>query len=180
MENYWKSILLQQYGAVIEMLETSIAVCPEEIWSDHAQKPEFWYLVYHTLFFLDLYLSGSLDGFAPPAPFTLDELDPAGVLPERPFTKDELENYLRHCRQKCRTTIENLTPDKAQENCKFSGFEISFGELLLDNLRHVQHHVAQLNLILRQKTDSAPRWITSTDLYEYANARLGGGLIIRG
>ncbi len=129
MENYWKSILGQQYGAVIEMLETSIAVCPEEIWSDRSQKPEYWYLVYHTLFFLDLYLSGSLDGFAPPAPFTLDELDPAGVLPERVYTKEELQNFLLHCRKKCMATIGNLTNAKAQEICKFSNFEISFGEL---------------------------------------------------
>lgn len=166
MENYWKSILEQQYGAVIEMLETSIAVCPEEIWSDRSQKPEYWYLVYHTLFFLDLYLSGSLDGFAPPAPFTLDELDPAGVLPERVYTKEVLQNFLLHCRKKCQATIGNLTDAKAKEICKFSRFEISFGELLLDNMRHVQHHVAQMNLILRQKTDSAPGWITTTKICE--------------
>jgi hypothetical protein len=38
---------------------------------------------------------------------------------------------------------------------------MSFAELLLDNMRHVQHHAAQLNLILRQKTDSAPRWVAT-------------------
>jgi uncharacterized damage-inducible protein DinB len=32
-------------------------------------------------------------------------------------------------------------------------------ELLLYNMRHVQHHAAQLNLILRQTIDSAPRWV---------------------
>ncbi len=166
MDDYWKTILLQQYGAVIEMLETAITVCPEQIWSDRLQTPEYWYLVYHTLFFLDLYLSGSLNGFAPPTPFTLDELDPAGVLPDRVYTKEELQNFLLHCRNKCQTTIGNLTDAKAQEICKFSWLEISYGELLLDNLRHVQHHVAQMNLILRQKTDSAPRWITTTNMYE--------------
>ncbi|MGQ0721472.1 MAG: hypothetical protein ACT4PE_07865 [Candidatus Eiseniibacteriota bacterium] len=25
---------------------------------------------------------------------------------------------------------------------------------------HVQHHTGQLNLILRQRTDSAPSWVT--------------------
>ena len=30
----------------------------------------------------------------------------------------------------------------------------------MDNLRHVQHHTAQLNLLLRQRTDSAPRWVS--------------------
>ncbi len=166
MDDYWKTIFLQQYGAAIEMLENSIAACPEQIWSDRAQKPEYWYLVYHTLFFLDLYLSGSLDGFSPPAPFTLDEINPAGVLPDRVYTKEELQNFLLYCRNKSKTTIGNLTDARAQEICKFSWLEISYGELLLDNLRHVQHHVAQLNQILRQKTDSAPRWITTTKICE--------------
>ncbi len=166
MDNYWKSILGRQYEAVIQMLENSIAVCPNEIWNDRTHQPEYWYLVYHTLFFLDLYLSGSLDGFAPPVPFTLDELDPAGVVPERVYTKEELQNFLIHCRKKCHTTIGNLTNAKAQQICKFSRFEISFGELLFDNMRHVQHHVAQLNLILRQKTSSAPKWITTTNTYK--------------
>ena len=38
-----------------------------------------------------------------------------------------------------------------------------FGELFLYNLRHVQHHAAQLNLILRQTIDRAPRWVVKTD-----------------
>jgi uncharacterized damage-inducible protein DinB len=88
------------------------------------------------------------------------------VLHERVYTKEELQNYLLHCRRKSTATIGNLTNAKAQEICKFSNFEISFGELLLDNMRHVQHHVAQLNLILRQKTDSTPKWITTTRISE--------------
>jgi hypothetical protein len=63
-----------------------------------------WYLAYHALFWLDLYLSGSEEGFTPPAPFTLDELDPAGLVPERPHTKDELHAYLEHGRRECQST----------------------------------------------------------------------------
>jgi hypothetical protein len=37
---------------------------------------------------------------------------------------------------------------------------ISIG--LLYNMRHVQHHAAQLNLILRQTIDSAPGWVVLT------------------
>ncbi len=49
---------------------------------------------------MELDLSGLKEGFKPPAPFNLDELDPAGLLPERPYTKDELGTYLQHCRRK--------------------------------------------------------------------------------
>src|SRR2546423_5840439 len=154
-DNEWSAILWRQFGAAIDMLENAIAACPAELWGDRDERPEFWYVVYHTLFFLDLYLSGSVAGFAPPAPFTLDELDPTGVMPERVYTKDELQNYLEHGRRKCRAMLAALTDEQAERPCAFSWGEMSFAELLLANMRHVQHHPAQLNLLLRQKTNSA-------------------------
>jgi len=160
MDTTWRESLWQQFGAAIDMLENALLACPDELWSDRSQQTEFWYTVYHTLFWLDLYLSGSVEGFTPPTPFTLDELDPAGLLPERVYTKDELQNYLEHDRQKCRTTLEGLTDEQADRRCRFSWGEVSFLELLLYNMRHVQEHASQLNLILGQKTDSAPGWVT--------------------
>lgn len=82
-----------------------------------------------------------------------------GVLPERVYAKDELQTYLQHCRRKCQKTIENLTDEQSRRSCVFSWGEVSFAELLLYNMRHVQHHAAQLNLILRHKTDTATDWI---------------------
>jgi uncharacterized damage-inducible protein DinB len=32
-------------------------------------------------------------------------------------------------------------------------------EILLYNMRHVQHHAAQLNLLLRQVINDAPGWV---------------------
>jgi hypothetical protein len=159
VDTTWKSVLWQQFGAAIDMLENAMRACPDELWSDRSQRPEFWYLVYHTLFFLDYYLSESVEEFAPPPPFNLDELDPAGLLPERPYTKDELQAYLDHDRRKCRDTIEALTDERARRIHTFPWDEMSLAELLLYNLRHVQHHAAQLNLILRQKIDSTPGWV---------------------
>src|SRR5258705_4315049 len=159
MNAAWKAIVWGQFGAAIDMLEHAMHACPDDLWSDRSRQPEYWYLVYHTLFWLDLYLSGPGEGFAPPAPFTLDELDPAGVLPERPYTKDELQTYLEHGRKKCRASIDALTDEKDRERYRFGWGEASYAELLLYNMRHVQHHAAQLNLILRQQIDSAPRWV---------------------
>ena len=168
MDNIWKAVLWQQFGAAIDMLENALLACPDELWSDRSRRPEFWYVVYHTLFWLDLYLSDSVEGFAPPAPFTLEELDPEGVLPERPYTKEELQTYLGQGRQKCRAAIEALTDVKARQCRRFGSVDGSVLELLLYNMRHVQHHAAQLNLILRQTTDSAPSWVAK------ANSQPGG------
>ena len=161
MDADWRVIHRRQFVAAVDMLENAVVACPEELWGDRSRRPEFWYVVYHTLFYLDLYLSGSVEGFAPPTPFTLDEMDASGLMPERVYTKDEMRAYLEHGREKCRATIESLTDEKARARCVFAWGEMSFAELLLDNMRHVQHHAAQLNLILRQTTDSAPRWVAT-------------------
>ncbi len=165
MDSLLKTALWQQFGATIDMLANALLACPDthwhgRLWSDHSDHPllpesaAFWYITYHTLFWLDLYLtSPSEEGFAPPPPFTLGELDPAGVLPERPYTREELHTYLVHLRQKCQTTIAGLSDEKAHQQVYFPWTEekpTSFLELLLYNMRHVQEHAAQLNLFLGQ------------------------------
>lgn len=163
MDDFGKNALWSQFGASIDALEAALIACPDEVWGDPAKKPEswyeFWYLIYHTLFWLDFYLSESTEEeFTPPAPFTLVEFDPAGVLPERVYTKEELQAYLAHGRKKCHAVIWALTDEQARKpHPGRAGF--STLELLLYNMRHVQHHTGQLNMILRQKTDSAPRWV---------------------
>jgi len=162
VEKTWKTLFWQQFGASIDMLENAMRACPEAVWGDRSQRPEFWYVAFHTLFYLDCYLSESEAKFSPPAPFTLDELDERGLLPERVYTKDELQKYLEHGRAKCGATIAVMTEEQANRRCGFSWLDLSVAELLLYNMRHVQHHTGQLNLILRQKTDSAPRWVRKT------------------
>lgn len=162
MDATWRTSLWRQFGAAIDMLENAMRACPDDLWGDRSRHHEFWYVVYHTLFWLDYYLSETPEGFAPPAPFTLDEMDPAGVLPERVYEKDLLLTYLAHGRAKCRATIGALTDERARRPSGFERLGLTVGELHLYNMRHVQHHTAQLNLILRQTIDDAPRWVGKT------------------
>ena len=168
MEQIWKSLLWNQFGATIDMFGNALKACPDEFWTAHMWKdpaapPElsaYWYVAYHTLFWLDLYLSGAVEGFAPPAPYNLDELDPRGILPERVYTRDELVTYLEHCRQKCHTTIEGLTDEKAHRLFRFTWAKngLSFVELIVENMRHVQEHGAQLNMFLGQCAGISTDW----------------------
>ncbi len=84
----------------------------------------------------------------------------ADDLPDRVYTKDELQNYLQYCRKKCQVIIEALTDETAQQRCRFAWGDVSFAELLLDNMRHVQEIAAQLSLLVGQKgvavLDSVP------------------------
>lgn len=162
MTTILKNTIWRQFGAAIDMLANAVAACPDEVWGNRIGHSEFWYIAFHTLFYLDLYLSKSDKGFTPPPPFTLDEMDERGLLPDRIYTKEELTSYLEFGREKCRTVIASMTEVQANERCGFEWLDLSKAEVLLYNMRHVQHHAAQLNLILSTKTGSAPRWVRKT------------------
>src|SRR5262245_62276990 len=163
MEMTWNTSVWRQFGAAIDMLDNALRACPDELWQarlydERSVQPEFaefWYVVYLSLFCLDFYLSYSADGFAPPAPFTLSELE-AGLLPERVYTKAELQTYLEHGRNTCRAKLETLGDALIPQGSRSDWPEMSVAELLLYNMRHVQEHAAQLSLFLGQKGDSAP------------------------
>lgn len=158
MSESLQQILWNQLGGALQMLENAIVACPAEVWGTERRPHEFWYLAYHTLFWTDYYASESTDGFRPPQPFTLDELDPVGVLAARVYSKDELLGYLEFAREKNRALIQSLTSEKAQQRFVNEYKKFSLLELVIYNTRHVQHHAAQLNLLLRQRTDSTPGW----------------------
>jgi hypothetical protein len=125
-DTLWSTALWQQFGAAIDMLDNALVACPaslwrERLWSDPPDRPqsangEFWFIAYHTLYCLDLYVSSVADSpsvVTPPSPFPAPSLDAEDEPPERPYTNDDLRAYLAYTRQKCRSTIEILTDERA-------------------------------------------------------------------
>ena len=164
VDKTFREIVWGQFGASIDMLENAMRACPETVWGDRSRSPEFWYVAFHTLFYLDLYLSESDTGFSPPAPFTLDELDERGLMPDRVYTKEELLKYLAHGREKCRLTILALT-EREQTGVRVSNGSISVLQKFFSTTCGMSSIMPpSWNLLLRQKIDSAPRWVRRTGM----------------
>jgi hypothetical protein len=104
-------------------------------------------------------LTGAEEGFVPPVPFDLDEMEADEVLP-RTYTREELLHYLEYCRRKCHETISTLTSEQAYRMCRFPWGELPFAELQLYNLRHVQEHGAQLRMFLGQQAGKSAQWVS--------------------
>ena len=94
----------------------------------------------------------------------MSEFDIKGTMPERTYTQLELLTYLSFCQQKCHNKIANLTEENVMARWINSRRDYSIVEVLLYNMRHVQHHTAQLNLVLRQNEIPAPDWVSRTAL----------------
>lgn len=171
MTGAWKAALTRQFGAAIDTLAAAIEACPDRLWDDRSQQPPFWHIAYHTLFYLDLYLSASEDSFRPPACHR-QNANFLGAMPFPPFhvdtpavacTKEELRAYLAAGRTRCRARIAHLTPEEIERRSPFPWLDFTVGDLVLYNMRHVQHHAAQLNLRLRAQGIAPPPWVGRSD-----------------
>lgn len=165
MLNLLKQSLWNQFGASIDMVENAISHCPDELLESNKR---LFYNIYHTLIFLDYYMTIPPKDFTSPLPFTLKEPEEIpeealdDVIPDRFYTKTELLDYLQSRRKKAYEIISNLTEKDLSERFieEFKdGKNYSFLEILIYNMRHVQHHAGQLNMILRNEIDDAPKWI---------------------
>lgn len=173
--HYLQQSLWKQFGASIDMLHNAISMWPEESWD---KNRKFFYTAYHCLVFLDYYLSIPPADFTSALPYTLSGADhlPADaiddIVPDRQYSKIELLDYLQASREKCRLVIAGLTEEKLQQRwisgegnmnlalSSSAALQFSVLDILLFNLRHVQHHAAQLNMLLRQVFNAAPIYVS--------------------
>lgn len=150
MTEYVKQLLTGQYEAALCMLNDCIRACPPEHWDGHVGKYAFWHVVYHTLCFVDLYLTPDEKAFQ------MRDIHPRGwrefddEYPSRRFEKQELADYLVVCRQKAIDTIVSETRESLKGPSGHTRRTFSRGELYVYTIRHVQHHTGQLSAYLRR------------------------------
>jgi hypothetical protein len=162
-----KQLLTNQYAAALCTLSACIERCPEAAWSARVGNMAFCQVVYHTLFYADYYLGPGERGFRD-QPFhrahkdlfrDYEEFEDRApvLLYDRPMIK----SYLGHCRQKA---VEVVALETAESLTGPSGFErrtFSRAELHVYNIRHIQHHAAQLSLRLRLDFGESIPWFGS-------------------
>jgi len=160
------------------MLKNIIIICPDKIWQN---EKKIFYMTYHTIIFLDYYLTNPVMDFAPVLPYTIGDSNhlPAeaidDVLPNQFYSKEELLNYLSAIREKCKKLITVMPIEKfgdrlitdeeitVHDLCPSLVTDYSLIEIIFYNFRHIQHHIGQLNLLLRQKANIAAEWISQSE-----------------
>jgi uncharacterized damage-inducible protein DinB len=158
MPAYLQTILTAQFEAALFMLNRSVRRCPPDHWEGRIGNGTFRQVAYHTLFFVDLYLSPSAEAFE------LRELHRRGgdERIESDFctglTQPETIAYVAVCRQKGVETLAAEPLATLEGPSGFGRVQVSRGELHLYNIRHVQHHTGQLSAYLRRVADDGKGW----------------------
>ena len=161
-------ILKSQYHASLAMLREAIELCPDDLWLSKAHQNAYWQIAYHALFFTHLYLHGDHAAFRPwkehqSANQNPDGIpgppDPASKLPlvPEPYTRAQALAYWDILNGMVDGAVEALDLQSPQSG--FPWYKMSKLEHQLVNLRHVQHHAAQLADRLRAALDTGIRWV---------------------
>ena len=165
-----KTSIVDQYEAALSMLKACVDKCPDTVWNGPVANYRFWQVVFHTLFFTDLYLGPNAESFRR-QPFHLDhaaffgdydaDYEPFEDPAPRPYDKASLLIYLEFCRRKVTEALSAETVETLSAPDGFGKPEFSRAKLHLYNIRHIQHHAAQLSLRLRLDANEGICWVGS-------------------
>ncbi len=162
------TVLKSQYHAALAMLRETIERCPEDLWLDARPRNAFWQVAYHVLFFAHLYFGDDEASFSrwpehqrenQNEDAIANESDTKSSLPllPRPYSKDQVLRYWSFVDERIDAAVDAL--DLSRRDSGFSWYKMSKLELQLLNLRHIQHHAAQLADRLRSTKGLGTRWV---------------------
>ena len=163
----FQELITNQFEASFCTLNVCIDRCPEEAWDAPVANLRFCQVVFHTLFYADYYLGTNEESLRKQAFHSdnqqvfrdYEELQDRKqqFLYDRSFAKQ----YLAHCRGKATQTIFQESTETLSGPSGFARRDFSRAELHVYNVRHFQHHVAQLSLRLRIDGDVDIPWVGS-------------------
>ena len=166
LETY-KTLITNQFEAALSTLKMCIDQCPAEAWNAPVANLAFCQAAFHALFYADCYL-GIDDEALKQQAFHLENADFFRDYEEMEdreqkllYDKPDLDKYAEHCRRKALATIAAETADTLKAPCGFHWLKFTRAELYVYNIRHIQHHAAQLSLRLRLNEAASIPWARS-------------------
>jgi hypothetical protein len=150
-----KKLILSQFEAALCTLHLCIERCPEPDWNKPVGTKPFCQAAFHTLFFADYYLGQNESSYRDQPfhrqhpDFFRDYEELEDRKPLLLYDRPTIRLYVQHCREKASRVIAGETEASLRARAEFTRRTFSRAELHVYNLRHIQHHAAQMSLRLR-------------------------------
>ncbi len=162
-----RTLLRNQFEAALSTLGLCIEGCPRTDWDAPVVNEPVCRVVFHTLFFTDLYLSPDEASFREQC-FHRDNADLFGDYeqlqwcePTSLYDRAPLQEYLAFCRNKVVAVLDAETDESLAGPSGFPRREFTRAELHVYSIRHIQHHAAQLSMRLRLSHQIDIPWVGS-------------------
>lgn len=156
-------VLVRQYRAGLAMLLAAMRNCPAALWFADEYENKYWHIAYHTLFYTHLYLHPSEAECVPWAKHRPEYRllgvhpgYPARPKPDVPYSQAELLELHQICVEEVAERVRAVPLDGASG---FAWLPFSRMELHVYNIRHIQHHTAQLIERLRTRNGIGTDWV---------------------
>lgn len=167
MLEQFKQLTIDQYHAALRTLDLCVERCPEAGWKQPIHELAFCQAAFHALFFADLYLGKDIEE-QKEQPFHVQNQDVfrdyEELEPRRQvllYERDWITLYIGHCREKAVHVMQSETEESLQTQVLFPWYKITRAEMHVNNIRHIQHHGAQLILRLRLDHSVEMPWVSS-------------------
>jgi DinB superfamily len=163
-----QAVLKSQYHASLAMLREAIEQCPGDLWLDTTHRNAFWQIAYHVLFYAHFYLHSDEASFRPWAQHQSHVQNQSALpgepntdarlpyLPD-PYTKEQALAFWAVCDAMVDDAVDGFDLDR--QECGFWWYPMSKLEHQFVNIRHIQHHTAQLMDRLRAAEDLGIGWV---------------------
>ena len=157
--------LVGQYRAALQTLEQCIEMCDDETWSAPHPDTAVNQVVFHTLFFTDLYLGFGESSFRDQQfhrdnrELFQDYEEFEDRIQRNFYSREGCREYLKYCYHKADTTLDGEHAAILYGDCGFPYRKLTRIELHIYNIRHIQHHAAQLGLRNQLKGGQPLRWV---------------------
>jgi hypothetical protein len=164
-----RPILKSQLHASLAMLKDAIDKCPDDVWLDEGYANRYWQIAYHVLFYAHLYLHADEKsvqrwawherrvqypgGLANPRA----TVDPTLPMFAAPYSKAQVLEVWEICDRMVDNAIDSFDLDAPE--CGFPWYRMGKLEHQFINIRHIQHHTAQLIDRLRVSKDVGVPWV---------------------
>jgi hypothetical protein len=151
LNNYFSGVLLMFINSVKEF--------PSKYWDEAKDKYYIWQHAYHTLYYVDLWMSKSYDDFKIYKGFD-DDLHEMHIDESRVISKEKIIEYFEFVNLKCEKIFSELDDDKIIEEAFFFDKKVKYIKRILGQIRHVSVHIGLINGIMIKYNNKLTDWIS--------------------
>ena len=166
-----RDALVQQYGAAFKTLSNIISKCPNSLWEDESKGPSYYKIIYHILYFADLYLSRTKEersAFKPrfefAEDFSISKENFGSAYWKKSLSKEECNLYLSEIRSKTQVFFQQVSIKELISEPIFEWHGSSLLGSLIYNIRHVMLHLGSLQGRLRLAGIDEHFWVSKSEI----------------
>jgi hypothetical protein len=151
-------ILARHLHPALDMIETVIGKCPDPLWNAKQGPAPVWLHLYHALVGIDFWFRSSKDQRFDFLTFA-KAVDPDITKYSRDFlSKPELLSCLKRAREKAEAYVAAAADGGLSSKCPLTDV-FTKADIILMQIRHLQHHVGFCNCALSSGGAQAAAWM---------------------